>query len=124
MAGVVNQATSEIAYQIFHNRQAAPAERFERMIQKSKELSQAAERMLEFTPPLHPDRTEDYVELAVTLRHYASGLRESAVEGNLDQAVLWFWHVKNTCMTCHEVYRFGEQEPLRKPLSVTPRSND
>jgi hypothetical protein len=111
----VNAAATDMAFQIFHNRQAPEPDRFERIRQRAQELSESAERMLGYEPPLHPDRPEDYVELAVTLRHYASGLREAAVERNMDQAVLWFWHVKNTCAGCHQIYRFGEEQPLRRP---------
>ena len=80
--------------------------------------------MLKLDPPLHADRKEDYVELAVTLRHYANGLRESGLENNMDQAVLWFWHVKNTCATCHQVYRFGEEQPLRRSALAVPEAKE
>lgn len=109
----VNSASTEISFQLFHNRNAPEGERFERVIERAKDLAATAEEMLKHKPPYYADRMDDYVELAVTLRHYANGLRESGVEKNMDQAVLWFWHVKNACATCHQVYRFGEDKPLR-----------
>lgn len=113
MKDEVNRTSTQISYQIFHNRQASNDERFRLMIEASTALQSFAERILKYKPPLHSERTQDYEEFAVTLRHYASGLRESAIERNMDQAVMWFWHVKNTCATCHQIYRFGEESPMR-----------
>ena len=119
----VNRASTQISFQIFHNRQAREEDRFESIARQAQLLSGTAEHILEFKPPCHSDELEDYTELAVTLRHCASGLREAAVERNMDQAVLWFWHVKNSCANCHDVYRFGEIRPLRRSIAPVPDSN-
>jgi hypothetical protein len=113
MEKALNPAATEIAFQLFHHRQAPEGERFGRMAARARELSDLARGVLERIPPKHSDRLDDYREFAVMLRHYSSGLLESATERNADQAVLWYWHVKNTCASCHRIYRFAEERPLR-----------
>jgi hypothetical protein len=110
----VNKACTAISYQLFHNRQAPDAERFASLIKSATALEASAEDILQFKPPYYADLLQDYEECAITLRHYACGLKESAAEKNMNQAVMWFWHVKNVCATCHQVYRFGEETPLRR----------
>ena len=118
MKDSVNRAATELSFQIFHNRQGSDDLRFERIVKQADALSGTAEQILRFKPPYFGDEIDDYTELAVTLRHCASGLREAAVERNMDQAVLWFWHVKNSCANCHDVYRFGEVKPLRRSIGA------
>ena len=116
MAKDLNPALTEVSFQVFHNRDGGADDRLVRVERRARELSALAEDILRFSPRLHADQTDEYLELAVMLRHHASGLREAAQERNVDQTVMWFWHVKNSCISCHKIYRFGEQSPLRRGL--------
>jgi len=113
MRTTINPAVTRISFQLFHDANARSDGSFEKVAEQATVLQGAVEEILRCTPPLFHDNDRDFRELAVSLRYYANGLQASAYERSAEESVLWFWHVKNTCDSCHKVYRFGEQDPIR-----------
>ena len=113
MSEELNRQLTYLSFQLFHNRNESEEERLENIAKGAITMRESAQKILHFEPPMYEDQTADYEEITISLTHYATGMHESAIEGNMPESVMWFSHVKNTCSNCHSIYRFGEQRPLR-----------
>ncbi|MEM7235493.1 MAG: hypothetical protein AAF517_25190 [Planctomycetota bacterium] len=97
MSEELNRQLTYLSFQLFHNRNESEEERLENIAKGAVTLRESAQKILHFEPPMFEDQTADYEEITISLTHYATGMHESAIEGNMPESVMWFSHVKNTC---------------------------
>ncbi len=110
----MNPTFTEVSYWLFHKPEAASQDRFEILVRNPEVLLAKADGILRHKPPYFADRTTDFEEHAISLPHYATGLRQTALEKNLLECIHLFTHMKNTCHSCHQTYLFGEDTPIRR----------
>jgi hypothetical protein len=106
MRQAVNPSLSRISWLLFHDSRAPEDDA------RARDLARAAHDLarcfsvLQKRAPARGERTE-FELLAVIQSHNASALADAALQNDLTSQRHWYLHIKETCQSCHEQFRFG-----------------
>src|SRR5258706_10422128 len=106
MRQAVNPSLSRISWLLFHDSRAADDDA------RSQQLARAAHdlaRCFTLLPKRAPARGErtEFELLSIIQAHNASALADAALQNDVVSQRHWYLHIKETCQSCHEQFRFG-----------------
>jgi hypothetical protein len=109
MDGAINPSLTSLAMGLFHDSRSAEDE------QRSAEVALTAEnlsRCLLLAPTGHEGMRaqDDFRMLALMASHNALALADAARQRDRNGMFHWFLHLKESCQSCHEQFRFHRGE--------------
>lgn len=100
----MNGAMTKISFALHHDA-GEMGQRMELVAACAVQLLESVSASPTFQPEINMDQFGDYYQHLNSLQRHSHAMKVAAMEGNHQDALHWYSHVKQDCISCHTRFR-------------------